>query len=372
MYHETRKIKLVIITNMLAPYRIPLFEIISAHPRIELQVIVMDFVSAERKAWRTKQYTFPCTILKKKTISCRGLRYDLPLNLLKVLMTLKPDVIVSVGFSLSSIVAVLYSRFNKVFFYIWNAETILSYKMTRTGFAQDCIRKLLIRFSSMFLAYGPDAKEYLLSFGVEEKKVHVVNNICDAEPFLQTKREWKYKDFVTILYVGSLIDLKNINRLLQAYKETATSYTNMRLKLVGDGPLRSEVEAFRKECDYLDIVIQGEMPSTEIPMIMSEADFLVHPSVYDRWPHVILEAMATGLPILCSNAAGIPPYIVKDGENGYYFNPNLVEDIRDAMVKMMKNRNRWAQMGEKSLAIAKEHSIEKSANLFIDAILASF
>ena len=371
MSSESKKIKLAIITNMLAPYRIPLFEIINAHPRIELLVIVMDLLSEDRQAWRINEFKFPCLVMKKKTISFQGVRYDLPMNLIKFLKTFRPDVIVSGGYSFSSIIAILYARISKVPFYIWSGETLLSYKMSVNNIAQQSLRKLLIQYSSGFIAYGPDAKQYLLSFGIEERKVHVINNICDSEPFFNVKKEWKLQDISTILYVGALTNRKNVFRLVHAYQKLHDVYPLVRLKLVGDGPLCSELEDFRRKHNLSNLCIQGEVPSTEIPKIMSESDFLILPSIWDRWPHVILEAMASGLPVLCSNTAGIPSYIVRDGENGYFFNPNSVEDIRDSMEKMIRNRDHWPQMSHKSLRIAKEYSIERTANLFIDAILAA-
>jgi glycosyltransferase involved in cell wall biosynthesis len=360
--------KLVIITNMMAPYRIPLFQKISEHSIINLHVVASDIVSKERSAWKIGKIKFPYTVVRKLRLKIFSNYYNIPLGLFGLLTRIKPQIIVVVGYSLDSIIAFFYSHIRGIQCYIWSAETLLSFKYMKFLKVRRFIRKILIKHTDGFLAYGPDAKKYLLSFNLDKEKIHVVNNICNGEPFKKIKKIRRYRKGNIMLYVGSFSPKKNVMKLLKAFRKITANYPDLRLQLVGDGPLRPQIKDYKRKFDLVRVSIMGELPSTEIPKVMTKADFLILPSIYDLWPHVVMEAMCSGLPVLCSNTAAVPPYIIRDGENGYYFSPYSADDISETIIKMMTLKDKWLQMGLKSTEIAKKYTIEKSSKLFINAI----
>ncbi|WAC06937.1 MAG: glycosyltransferase family 4 protein [Thermodesulfobacteriota bacterium] len=365
-------IKLVIITNMLSPYRIPLFENISQHPHISLDVVVNEVIAKERSAWQVSHINFPYHIIQKKTWGTPWRNFGFCLQLIGLMRRLKPQVIVSGGFSLPSIIALLYSHNKRIPFYIWSGETILSFKLGKRFFLSKFLRKFIMRFPKGFLAYGPAAKDYLLSCGVPPQKIAVINNICNAAPFMKVQKQKTKNLTINMLYVGECTKKKNVLPMLKAYHAVAKMYPDLQLTIVGGGPLVAELGNYVSHHNLQHVFLKGEMPSTKIPGVMAQADFLILPSVYDLWPHVVMEAMATGLPVLCSETAGIPPYIVQDGINGFFISPSSEKTIAQGIEKMMAVKERWKQMGLNSSEIVQEYTIEKSAQFFIEAIMKTF
>jgi len=362
------RIKLVIVTNMLAPYRIPLFENIHGDPRIDLHVIVNDIICPERSAWRVGEITFPYSLVKRKKLCLLSRKYDVPCNLVTLLSQLKPQITVASGFSPASILTLFYSQALGIPFIVWSGETRLSYHLGNRHPGSQYVRRLMVHLADGCLAYGPDAKEYLQSCGANDGKVWVINNICNAAPFLLTKRHPRKGPFADMLYVGELSERKNVHLLVSAYRQAIRCYPELRLTLVGGGDLQAALLEYRRKHLLNGLIIRGEVPSTDVSSIMARADFFILASRVDLWPHVVMEAMASGLPVLCSKNAGVPPYIVRDSENGFFFSPESELEIMDAIGKMMKKRGKWGAMGARSMEIVKEYSVERSAEAFRAAI----
>lgn len=118
------------------------------------------------------------------------------------------------------------------------------------------------------------------------------------------------------LFVGRLVVQKNVPCLLRAMSRLPAA-ARPYLVLAGDGPLRSEIEAQRLQLNLQDDVhLLGER--TDARKLMGAADFLVLPSAYEGMSNVVMEAMASGCPVLASDVGGNPE-LVEDGLTGLLF-----------------------------------------------------
>jgi len=118
------------------------------------------------------------------------------------------------------------------------------------------------------------------------------------------------------LFVGRLVVQKNVPCLLRAMGRLPAA-ARPYLVLAGDGPLRSEIEAMRMQLNLQDDVhLLGER--TDARRLMGAADFLVLPSAYEGMSNVVMEAMASGCPVLASDVGGNPE-LVEDGLTGLLF-----------------------------------------------------
>lgn len=118
------------------------------------------------------------------------------------------------------------------------------------------------------------------------------------------------------LFVGRLVVQKNVSCLLRAMGRLPAD-ARPYLVLAGDGPLRSEIEAMRMQLNLQDDVhLLGER--TDARRLMGAADFLVLPSAYEGMSNVVMEAMASGCPVLASDVGGNPE-LVEDGLTGLLF-----------------------------------------------------
>lgn len=106
-----------------------------------------------------------------------------------------------------------------------------------------------------------------------------------------------------LLFVGRLVHLKGLDLLLLAM--AVTKIGNFKLRIVGDGPLETELRKLTVELGLDDRVIwMGRQPADGIPNLMAQADVLVLPSRKDGWGAVVNESLMVGTPVICSDACG--------------------------------------------------------------------
>lgn len=122
-----------------------------------------------------------------------------------------------------------------------------------------------------------------------------------------------------LLYVGRLASEKNI----EAIKEVLQNVPNTRLALVGQGPYRAFLE---KHFAGLPVFFAGELTGKPLAQAYASADVFVFPSYVESFGLVLLEAMASGLPIVAGRAGGVTDF-VKSGEHGYLFTPYDMPDF---------------------------------------------
>ncbi|NEP47001.1 MAG: glycosyltransferase, partial [Okeania sp. SIO2H7] len=133
------------------------------------------------------------------------------------------------------------------------------------------------------------------------------------------------------------------------------------LLILGEGAQREELEIFTKEQDLEDCVKWiGKVKYDRLGAYFSSSDVFILPTLEDVWAVVVLEAMACGKAILCSQFAGAAEMIV-EGENGYIFDPHQTEILAEIMLSFIKNPNLAISMGEKSRQLIEKHNPKEAA-----------
>jgi glycosyltransferase involved in cell wall biosynthesis len=164
-----------------------------------------------------------------------------------------------------------------------------------------------------YLALSEFAKGKFVAGGLPEDRLFVKPNCLARDPGLRTRSSG------FALYVGRLSAEKGIRTLLTAWR----LLPNRQLKIVGDGPLRSNVEDSRNS----NLEFLGSKSSSEVLELMGEAAFLVVPSeCYENFPRVIVEAFSRGVPVLASDLGSIRE-IVRDRHTGVLFQPGDSDDL---------------------------------------------
>jgi glycosyltransferase involved in cell wall biosynthesis len=169
-------------------------------------------------------------------------------------------------------------------------------------------------------------------------KVFVLTRGIDIELFKprggnnSLKSELGIKDGdVVILYVGRLEPVKGVNYLLHAAKKLIPHYKNIKFLIVGDGSLRNEYETCTKFFSD-NIIFTGFRK--DIPELMNISDIFMLPSLSEDMSNVVMEAGASGLPVI-STEVGAVPQIVLDGKTGILVKPRDVDGLVDALKKVI-------------------------------------
>ena len=182
-------------------------------------------------------------------------------------------------------------------------------------------------------------------------KIEIFSRGVDAQQFnprYRTKYFKKWYDIKTAaLYAGRLVPEKNLDLLVEVFK----NLPEVRLFIVGDGPYRKELE------EKIDAEFLGYKKGAILSKIYANCDFFVFPSTSDAFGNVVLEAMASGLPVIVTNKGGTQE-LVKDGATGFIVNPNAKEFSEKVKILTYSGRIR-KKMSKKARDIASKRDWNK-------------
>lgn len=169
--------------------------------------------------------------------------------------------------------------------------------------------------ADVVFCYTDEDHERLREFGVESR-VEVVRNGIDKERF--TPEGSESDDVVgepAVLFVGRLVDGKRPLDAVDAFAHIRKRFPDAGLTFCGDGPLRADASERAQERDVGNMVqFLGHVPYEEMPEIYRAADALILPSRAEGLPRTVLEAMASGVPVVVSDLEQIAPLVDGGGE----------------------------------------------------------
>ena len=168
--------------------------------------------------------------------------------------------------------------------------------------------------------------------------------------------------------IGWLLPIKGPMYLLKAMTEVWQTHPDIQLVYVGKGDLEKELkgEAYRTGVsDKVKFLGWRD----DIPEIMQILDIFVLPSLNEGMGRVLVEAMASGKPIVASKVGGIPD-LVKDGHNGFLVGPGDVNGLSLAIKKLIEDEQLRLKMGAKGKSMAPHFRVEKMVEK-IDALYSS-
>src|SRR5215207_6367627 len=207
------------------------------------------------------------------------------------------------------------------------------------------------------LAITPRLSRLLVSDGVEEDRIHLIPPGVNPSLF-----EGPFEDPFSgvgkprVLFVGRLAPQKGVRALVAA--AGLLKDPRAQVLLVGDGPERLALE---REAERLGVGgrlhFVGFLAHDRLPAVMSHADLLVLPSLYEELGTVLLEAIQVGLPIVASKTGGIPD-VIKDGVNGLLVPPSEPEALAHAINRLLADRKLARRLSEGAQARAKDYDWE--------------
>ena len=210
------------------------------------------------------------------------------------------------------------------------------------------------RSADAVLAITPRLARQLVSEGVEEDRLHVVPPGVNpalfggpfADPFPRIGRP-------RVVFAGRLAPQKGVRTLIEAARLLKTP--GVQVLLVGDGPQRSTLERDVRRLAVGDMVhLLGFVPHERVPAVLSHADLLVLPSLYEELGTVLLEAMWVGLPIVASRTGGIPD-IIDEGVNGVLVSPGDPEALAGAIDRLLAEPDLARRLGAAARKRARDY-----------------
>ncbi len=230
--------------------------------------------------------------------------------------------------------------------------------------------KVLWRFSDRVICNAEVSREKLVShYRVPERRVAYVPNAVDTDYFRPDPAA-RAKD-PTVVSIGRLVWEKDPLLLVEGFRLTAQDVSGVRFEVIGDGPLRGKLEALVRKSGLESRV--KLIPSTnDVRSHLQKAWVFALASKSESSANVILEAMATGLPIVATRVGGLPELVV-DGETGLLVEPANPRQLADALVRLIRDEPGRVSMGKRTRerAIAR-HSMQvmtrRTEEVLLDAV----
>ncbi len=182
----------------------------------------------------------------------------------------------------------------------------------------------------------------------------IIYNGVSIERFIEySKKPKTITKNLVLICIARLAPEKNHKVLIESFHMALKEYADMELWLVGDGPLRSEIEKLVKEKGLESkVIFWGER--SDIPWLLSQSDIFVLSSDYEGVSNAILEAMATAKPIVAT-AVGGTPEVVECSKTGVLVPPSDPKALSQAILKLAKDPELRKRMGEEGQRRAIEH-----------------
>jgi len=213
----------------------------------------------------------------------------------------------------------------------------------------------LMARGDLFLAVSEALRTQAIARGFPAERTLVHYNGVDLVRF----RPGGDREVATILHVGRLVAKKGTATLLRAFAEVRNAYPQARLMVVGEGPLRLRLERLAGDLALGEsIVFAGARTPDEIAGFMRTATLLAAPSRTtvggdaEGLPNVVVEAMASGLPVVATDHGGIAE-AVAEGENGFLVGESQVEPLARRIGDLLTDAALRARMGAAGRSIAE-------------------
>jgi len=366
--------KVLLITNIPTPYRIPLFNEIGKQllaQEIPFKVI-FAVKSYDRRKWQIDetQFKFDYNYLLNENLAStkEQTRFSYK-GLLKTVKKEQATHIIAPGFSKATLKLIFFSFFIRYKLLVWTGTV----KQKKETFLKRIYRKLVSKFVDHWIVYSETTKNYLEKLGVDPHKIQISLNTVDTTFFLKSEKPLKKStdDSFTLGFVGELSTRKNPFALIDLVVELNKSTSNFQLKLVGDGEQKSQLEAYIKDKKVENYVsLLGYAQKSELPNICSSFDLFLFQTNFDIWGLVLNEAMAMGLPVLASNKAISSLELVEHNKNGFLVDFDETKKISEIILSLKNDPIRLKEVGNHAKqTIIEKATIEKSATDFIKGII---
>lgn len=310
--------KLALLTNMIAPYRLPLYSVLAE--QFDL-LVLHGGREANRETWNGLEEA----LSNARVVRALGwqIRYTKKVNgkvfdekfihvtpgLFWHLLRFRPDAIISSEMGFRSMLALAYRAVFRKPVWIWWEGTLHSERNIDP--LRKVFRKNFSVWADHWITCGQTSTEYLLSLGVKRDRILQSQNGVDEERFkADVEPAWVIHPRPVVLHVGQLIERKGVGLLLEAAAKLQQQGYEFSLLFVGGGRDKKTLEHRAQAVGLKNVHFQPAQPPDKMPSVYRSADLVVFPTLEDVWGFVANEAILSGIPVLCSKYAGCAPELI--------------------------------------------------------------
>lgn len=345
-------IRLLMITNTYAPYRVPVWKALSKTADEFLVLLLAK--NQDNRLWEATEIEglrFEALASKARYIPKIDNYIYFGGNVIKAIRMFRPTHIVLSGYHQPAFIkTIIYSRLRKIPLVQWfESHSESSYYSMGVI---HWIRKNLLRLADSWIVPGTLSLEYLIDMGISRDMIVIAPNVIDTSIF--NKPAWpSSSNKARILFVGRYVHYKGVEILVEAFRKLSEEVAVLRL--VGHGPLENKIKELVRDISNIGMMPAAKSPD-EMSLYYAWADIVVFPTLRDTWGLVVNEALASGCYVLSSALAGATPDLIEKApvEVGKVIHPDIgiegiskelwiacsrIEEIRSTR----EHRKKWGQ-----------------------------
>jgi glycosyltransferase involved in cell wall biosynthesis len=205
-----------------------------------------------------------------------------------------------------------------------------------------------------------------LEYGLDPERCSYIPNGVDQRFF--TPREYRLGENFRLLYPGTWLDQRGIFYLRDAFRKLAPQVPGMTLTIAGPGFPAEEIVRFFGDELAARIVVRPAVPAENMPELYREHDVLIFPSLMEGLPNVLLEAMASGMPVVTTETCGMPD-VVEDQFNGLLIPPADAATIEQAILRLAESEELRRRLGEAARESMRRQTWERTGQRLEDLFL---
>lgn len=359
--------RVALVTEIVAPYRIPVFNAMNRLLGGRLDVIFINETEG-RRSWPIyrEEIEFDYVVLG-------GVRFNVPYRgdsqpvyLARPLVTRLERggyrVVLMGGWShVECYEGLAWAKLRRRRFVLWSETPLLGTLPHRP--VRNLLKRLVVRSADACVVPGPSAARYLESLGAAPEAIHLAPNAVDNAFWSARPEHLRREDRPTLLFVGRLVPTKGLAVALAAFGRSRLA-GNARFVVAGDGPQRTALERSAPP----GVQFLGEQSREALRELYHAADVLVFPSLYDPWGLVLNEAACAGLPAIASTGAGATLDMIVDGENGITVAPGDRDALHAIFDRLADDPSLPRRLRDGAAALARMHTPEACAAGLVEAV----
>jgi glycosyltransferase involved in cell wall biosynthesis len=375
--------RVAILTEIIAPYRIPVFNALAQHEGIDLKVIFLAETHPTLRQWRVykDEICFAYEVLPSWRFRVGPSHFLLNAGLSASLKKFSPDVIICGGYNyVASWQALTWARRHRVRFILWSESNAQDTRGQRKSV--EFLKARFCKCCNGFVVPGKSALEYMRLLGSPATSIFTAPNAVDNTFFAVQAEQVKSQPGAFreklglprrfILFVGRLVQEKGPFDLLEAYAKLESCLrSEVGLVFAGDGVCREELVQQAKRVSPGTVCFPGFVHREDLAGLYALAEALVLPTHSEVWGLVVNEAMACGLPIIVTSVTGCLADLVEDGWNGYVVPPRDSDKLSVAINSLVRQPELKQRMSASSLERIRNYSPEACADGLAGAAISA-
>jgi glycosyltransferase involved in cell wall biosynthesis len=366
----SRRARVLFITDIVTPYATTVFTALSR--LVDLRVLYCSQTGTRAMEWQLAQpLPFEHAFLGGPVLRRRGpygSDYYLTPRVLTELARTRPAAIVSAGFTFPTAYAALYALARRTPLVIHSDGT--SHSEHAIMRSQRAARRVLLRVAAACVANSSPAADRFRELGVADDRLFIAPHSADLGPLRRIAERRSYdRAELRLLTAGRLIPRKGIDRLLRALARARAEHPHIRLTVVGSGPEEARLRLLARELG-LDAAVEfrGFVDQPQLPACYEQADAFAFPTLRDPFGIVLLEAAASGLPLLASRLGGATGDLVRHGESGLVADPYDIGAMAAALVALATDPGLRQRLGRAAHAATLSRTPEATARGYLAAL----